>query len=125
MKIIVAILIISFFLLPKLAHAEMSTNELLERYDKSNSNDKSNVEFILQNLQAGMLTVNIEMIIRKSQGLFCQPKTLALTGKQLIEMIRERVRLHPNDGASLAQIVLLSSLEDTFPCQNQNENEVK
>jgi hypothetical protein len=69
-------------------------------------------------IEDGLAWANMALAqYRKEQPLYCVPTNLALTGGQLIDIVRRDVAETPSDGEYPVGLVLLEALKKVFPCQ--------
>jgi hypothetical protein len=94
----------------------MSVSSLLQYYDTSDVN-KDDIKPILLDTNNGFAWANADLKYRQREPLYCPPGKLALTGEQLIDTLRRKLRNDPAFGAEVLGLGLLMALQDTFPCE--------
>jgi hypothetical protein len=68
------------------AQAEQSANELLRKYSAADASERQGIEEILRATENGMGWFSAAAKIT----LYCEPKKLALTGSQIIDILRAK-----------------------------------
>jgi hypothetical protein len=66
--------------------------------------------------------INARLQIAGKPLLYCVPPKLALRREQAGSILREHVKLHPKEGAYPASMVMLSAMEEAFPCPKENRS---
>jgi hypothetical protein len=90
---------------------------LLQNYDTSDVN-RDDIKRILLATNNGFAWANADLKYRKREPLYCPPGKLALTGEQLIDILRRKVRHDPAFGSEYVGLGLLFALQETFPCDS-------
>jgi hypothetical protein len=105
---------------PILAQAVQSdVNTLLNLYDNiASPGQRQKIVDAVSNTEQGMVIANSYLqAFRNEVPLYCSPPNLALTGEQLIDILRREVeqnqRLYKGKSWSL---VLIFALQKIFPC---------
>lgn len=106
----------SLLLSPTIAMAEYSVQEALEAYDSANPNDRKAWEAILGNTQNGINWANSVLFYRKQEPLYCPPDNFALTGSQVIEMLRELTTSKQKIATVPYGFAVLLALQSRYPC---------
>jgi hypothetical protein len=101
---------------PTIAMAEYNVNEALQAYDSANPNDRKTWELIFGNTQNGINWANSVLFYRKQQPLYCPPDNFALTGSQVIEMLRELATSKPRLATVPYGFAILLALQSRYPC---------
>jgi hypothetical protein len=116
MKLVTLIITICYF--PISAHGQISDVEtLLHDYDESGSQSgKHHIIAQLASMQQGMALINLEVGHRKEARFYCAPPKLAVTGEQILNMLRRQVKEDPHLAKYPVSIVMLETLEKAFPC---------
>lgn len=94
------------------AHAEESASDLLRKYDVAGNEQRYRIELILSSTENGMSWFGAEARV----DLYCLPKNLALTGNQIIDIMRRQISEVPSIGAQPYGFAVLQSLKRVFPC---------
>jgi hypothetical protein len=53
---------------------------------------------------------------RKEPPLYCVPPKLALTGEQIIDMLRKEIKDKPREADLEVGLVMMLLLQEVFPC---------
>jgi len=106
----------SLLLGPTIAMAEYNVSEALEAYDSANPNDRKTWELIFGNTQNGINWANSVLFYRKQEPLYCPPDDFALTGTQVIEMLRELATSKPKLATVPYGLAILLTLQSRYPC---------
>lgn len=94
----------------------MSAADAIKLYD-SRPDLRDSVDTSMRYLEAGMGWANAELTTgRHQKALYCPPGNLSLVGRQLIEIARHFLGVHPDFGIYPLPAVMLKGLEETFPC---------
>jgi hypothetical protein len=96
--------------------AEYNVNEALQAYDSANPNDRKTWELIFGNTQNGINWANSVLFYRKQQPLYCPPDNFALTGSQVVEMLRELETSKPKLATVPYGFAILLALQSRYPC---------
>src|SRR5262249_26201162 len=67
----------------------------LQAYDSADSTNRKTWELIFGNTANGINWANTVLFFRKQEPLYCPPDDFALTGPQVIEMLRELATSKP------------------------------
>jgi hypothetical protein len=100
---------------------EVKAGQFLEMYDQQLGPEaRKEAEIIISYIEDGFGWANAELTSRKTPPLYCLPPKLALTGPQLIDILRRAIAEQaplPNPlSDQLLGLALLVSLERVFPC---------
>jgi hypothetical protein len=114
MEVLRAALLVGFCAAP--AHAEMEARTLIDNYEKTSAENRWVLELLVASAENGLGWANAALKDKKSEPLYCVPDKLALTGHQLIDILKRHVSEKPSDGSLPYALVLLSSLREAFPC---------
>jgi hypothetical protein len=71
----------------------------------------------LDGVRAGLLSYNAWIKSRGGQPAFCMPADLAMTTEQTEDIMLRSADKRAAKGDMLIAILLLSGLQDTFPCE--------
>jgi hypothetical protein len=96
--------------------AEYDVNGALQAYDAANSIDRKTWELIFGNTQNGINWANSVLLYRDRPPLYCPPDNFALTGSQVIDMVREQATLNPKFWTVPYGFAILLALQSKFPC---------
>jgi hypothetical protein len=112
--------------IPLIAKAELiegSTAELFQIYDRSEWETRKRIETLLAMTESGLKSANIYLAtVRNERPLFCQPEKLQLAGRQLMNILRDGVKLDQSLLQKPWGFALLVSLQNTFPCPQPRSN---
>jgi hypothetical protein len=112
-----AFLIGALCLFPIAARAEVDVGKLLDIYDHSgNSADKSDIVNMVRSIQIGMMWANAFLEMRNEKPLYCSPRKMALTGEQIIDMLRREVIDKPSQANNPTGLVMMQTFQEVFPC---------
>ena len=104
------------------SHAEASVTEFLALYDKANLADKHLLEQLASAMETGISWADVEIARENAPAtLYCPPHQLALTGSQVIDIVRRQRTETPKLGTvAFAEmpfgLAILVSLQHVFPC---------
>ena len=79
----------------------------------------------IEGLGEGMMWANVRATFKGGQPLYCQPGKLSLGTDNYVDMIDHRIAALSKSltdkelGESLIPLLLLSALEETFPCPSK------
>ena len=117
-KMKAALLICVFCLSRIAARAETDANTLLRSYDAASPTDKQNIAFAVSQLEYGLAWANGYLkATRKEAPLYCAPPNMALTGEQILDILRRDVKKTPSNGIIPYGLAILDALHAVFPCQ--------
>jgi hypothetical protein len=102
------------------AHAEVDLKSFLENYDRVDTAEKHHLAERLLDMQYGMAWANAVVEAETGTHLYCPPQTSALTGEQLIDMLRESAAQNPRLNDISFGLAILSTLRKTFPCPEKS-----
>jgi hypothetical protein len=104
------------------ACAEMDAKTLIEIHQKAPASAREEIEIRVGLVEAGLALANAELTqIQKTTAIYCSPRQMALTGSQLIDIVRRAVSDKPFLGDQPYGVVLLVSLKQLFPCSPQSK----
>jgi hypothetical protein len=99
------------------AKAEQTVNELLHDYDSSAPNKQRFIEMLVSQTENGLSRANVYLRgERKQAPLYCTPDKLALTGAQVIDILRQEVKTSPDTGTVPFGLGVLIATVKVFPC---------
>jgi hypothetical protein len=111
---------VAFCLFSTAAMAEMNVSDLLRLYDAGNAGERRLIAHSVSQMEDGMSWVNSYLKSHRKDGeVYCIPEKLALTGDQVIEMLRRKVKELPGLSDIPYGGVMLTVLRETFPCPQQ------
>jgi hypothetical protein len=95
----------------------ISVDEFLNEYDTSSPSSQDVFHVGIRYLEEGFSWSNVYLTTtRQADPLYCPPPSLALTPEQLIDILRHSVNDNPTFGTEPLGLILLLSLQHTFPC---------
>ena len=98
--------------------AQATVNEALHDYETGERLTRAVLERTLINLQNGISIANSSLISKQRGPLFCAPQTtLALTGPQILDMLRSGVKEDRLFGKLPVGLAIMVVLEKKFPCR--------
>lgn len=97
------------------ARAEMTTSAFVELYRKAGPADKQHLEQLASASENGMAWYAVYSKV----DLYCQPKAMALTGNQVMDILRRQIVSNEMVAKSPWGLGLLYALKATFPCPTQ------
>jgi hypothetical protein len=115
LEIILALAIASSF--GTFANAEASADRFLQIYDQANPKDKLIFGKVLGSAQNGMAWSNEALQQEHGFRLFCAPEHMAFVDQQVVAIMREFVKNHPERQGAPYGMVLLLALKEAFPCK--------
>jgi hypothetical protein len=77
------------------AHAEVDLKRCLEDYDRADIAEKQHLAERILDMQYGMAWTNAVIEAETGTHLYCPPQTSALTGEQLVDMLRKNAAQDP------------------------------
>jgi len=90
----------------------------LEVYDKELvPEDRKHIEGYIGGIQLGLLWANAALKHRGQPLLYCQPDHLTITGSQMVDMMRRAMKDKPKLGDFPVGMMVLETLQRTFPCK--------
>ena len=103
------------------ARAEMTAREMLSNYKLGSPKTRELIEYGFRMNENGAGWLNAYLVtVRKEKPAYCLPAKLALTGTQLIDILR---RTSDEEQVLRDQpwgLALLAALQKTFPCPLQS-----
>ena len=115
-----ALAICGYCLLSGAAHAEPDANKFLRDYDAATAAEKRLMSEGLSRVELGMSWVNVFLTEnRNERSVYCPPNTLALSGDQLVDVLRKEVKGTPEEASRPYGLVLLLALQKAYPCQSK------
>ena len=106
----------SLLLGPTIAMAEYDVSAALQAYDSADSTNRKTWELIFGNTANGINSANAVLFFRKQEPLYCPPDDFALTGPQVIEMLRELATSKPKLATVPYGLAILLALQGKYPC---------
>ena len=108
------------------ARAEKTVTQLITTYDAASLADRYAIETALSQTENGMSWANAILISGRNEvPLYCSPKQIALTGSQIIDILKREAAGNP----TLGQITfkeapfgmgIIWALADVFPCPKKS-----
>jgi hypothetical protein len=101
-----------------LSSAAMSQDVRLGQYrgEKSREEFRTFNKLFVAGLKSGLMAYNA-VVAAEGKALFCLPPKLALTTEQAEDIINRTADEHHFPTDYLISLVLLTGLEETFPCK--------
>jgi len=113
------LLIFGLYLLSAPALAEEANATIfLTVYDAARPEDKEHLRNFVEALQGGVAWANAAMKNQKQKPLYCGPEKLALTGEQVVDIMRKEVEARPSVGQFPWPAVMIRALQNVFPCRD-------
>jgi len=113
-------LIFVFFLCLWASNAKAQSEngaDLLRIYDSGGPEVQKITEMGLTNFQEGLAWANIFLEkSRHENPFYCAPANLALTGQQIINILRRAIKEQPYLGKTPFRLATFMALQTTFPC---------
>lgn len=107
----------AFIVMPSVARAEQTVNELLKDYNSAKGDKRSIIELLVSQTENGMNWANIHVqVVRNEKPLYCDPENLVLTGSQILDMLRREAKEFPETGRHPYGYGILAVKIKTFPC---------
>lgn len=105
------------------ARAEQTVNELLKDYDSAQPAKRTIIEAIVSQTENGISWANVYLkVYRNEKPLSCPPANFALTGSQIIDMLRREAGVSPQIGVSPFGFAIMIVVVKTFPCADKISN---
>jgi hypothetical protein len=102
---------------PSLATA----NDVLRAYERGDPLTRKSIEDVLKAEEDGLSWANAWWANRHHDSvLYCPPKNLALTGPQVLDILRRGVTDDPKLRKSAYGLAVLIALRRTFPCSKSS-----
>ncbi len=111
-----ALLTLCFLMFSIAAHAEVDLKTFLQNYDGADIAEKRHLAERLLDMQYGMAWTNAVIEAETGKHLYCPSQTSALTGEQIVEMLRKNAAEDPHLNNISFGLAILSTLRKTFPC---------
>ncbi len=103
---------------PVIAQNFITTAQKLSAYAVESQKGRDALEEQVANIFDGMDWVNHRL---RQEKQYCQPNRLALTGPQILDMVRREVAEDPKLGDEPIGLAILVSVTRIFPCpKNSN-----
>jgi hypothetical protein len=96
--------------------AQANVIEALHDYETGERLTRAVLERTLINVQNGISIANSSLMTKQRLPLFCPPQTLALTGPQILDMLRSGVKEDRLFGKLPVGLAIMVVLEKKFPC---------
>jgi hypothetical protein len=107
------------------AWAEVTVKEYLRVYNAATPDDKKHLEELSQAFYQGTLQASAYVsVVRGEDKLFCPPHKLDITGSQLMNILGNYVKAHPEFSGDNPKISLFFALRDVFPCPLEDAPEM-
>jgi hypothetical protein len=109
------------------SRAEATVTEFFSLYDKANLTNKHTLEQLASAMETGISWADVEIARDNATAtLYCPPHQLALTGSQVVDMVRRQRAKTPKLGTvEFAQmpfgLAILVSLQHVFPCRENSK----
>jgi hypothetical protein len=104
------------------ANASMDAATFLKTYDSATPADQKILKAIAASTEDGMGWANTALIEQRHElALYCVPQQVALSGDQLIDMLRRYVDQHQSFSKFPFGMVMYYALRDGFPCPPQSK----
>jgi hypothetical protein len=99
------------------ALAEGTASFLIRNYDTGTLELRQLLEMKVADIQNGISWTNIYLnTVRNEAEIYCPPAKVALTGGQIMDMLRRAIEEHPEIGSQPFGLAILIALKTTFPC---------
>ena len=108
---------VALCLLPTVAVAETSANDLFALMESLEDSKKRAYEQVIQDEYYGMIWVNTYLSLKgENERLWCPPPDDVLSGAELLQLMQTFVDENPQFGDSPFGAVILFAVLDKFPC---------
>jgi hypothetical protein len=91
-----------------------SANEFIKNYDKKG---RALDAVLVMGIGRGIAAYNAAAPIEGGKSLYCPPDKLVLTHSQSMNILRQYIKDLPESGEWPLEVVILGSLQHTFPCR--------
>lgn len=113
--------ILSAYLLTLAAAPAVAADVRLDSYrNPQNEKFREFNHLYLDGVRSGLMAYNARIKSRGGQPVFCIPGSLAMTTEQTEQIMLRSADKRSAKGDMLVSILLLSGLQDTFPCETSN-----
>lgn len=94
-----------------------TANQILKSYSQGDQSTRQIIEYQMSSFDDAYGWANAELKSRRKQEpLYCPPDKMALTGNQLLDVLRREVKDRPKNGEFPVAMTLLVALQHVFPC---------
>lgn len=102
----------------KLNEPNDSFRHAMEIYDRYLvPKDRNSFQEWIGGMQLGLLWANVMLKSRGQPLLYCQPGHLTITDSQMLDMMRRAMKDNPKWGEFPVGMMVLVTLQQTFPCR--------
>jgi hypothetical protein len=100
------------------ARADADVESLLKSYDAATPELKEQLEVVIMQTQYGILWMNTYVANARNEApVYCQPSHLALTGSQVVDMLRRDAQRTAGVAKLPYGVAIIRVLRQTFPCK--------
>lgn len=94
----------------------LTTKWFLEVAQDKDPKIRQIIERKVADIEDGLSWANVYLVSRQQPQIYCLPGQLALTGPQLVDIVRRQVAKQPEDAKYPIGLVLREALQSVFPC---------
>jgi hypothetical protein len=116
-KVFAALAFIGCTLATTSASAEADVASYFKNYARASDSTQSFYRTVLSSYENGMAWANATLQEQGSKPLYCPPEKVALTGDQLLDILRRFALDRPPIQKYPFGLALLEALRDAFPCK--------
>lgn len=102
-------------LVPAFSSAE-TLNDYLTRYDRSKADQQEPLEMLVLEASHTLWWTDRYLRSQRHDPLFCASELEGLSGRQVIELLRENRKIDPRVGGAPLEMAVLLSLKKAYPC---------
>ena len=115
MRVISIFVAATAMMLSTAAHAEPTAKELLGIVHAGGPNASVMRTYVV-GVSSGLLSANSELALDGQKQFYCQPRKLALTGDQVVQILRDYLEENPKLADDIVSPVVMEALKSAFPC---------
>jgi hypothetical protein len=93
---------------------------IFKDYKAATSDEKAFYYLYLDGVREGIIELNVVLEERRQQPLFCLPEKLALTVRQLEDIMVRQAEKMTNPDQLPVGLLLAQGLRNTFPCDEKH-----
>ena len=91
-------------------------NDYLTRYDRSKADQQESLETLVLEANRTLWWTDRYLRSHGDDPLFCASEVEGLSGRQIVDLLRESRRIDPKIGGASVEVALLLSLKRSYPC---------
>jgi len=119
--IVTAAVLIAALMAP--AHAEKNyfgnAGDFVDAYHHGNSKENLLLRIFIRGIGEGIGALNAWEKVSGAKPAYCPPPNIALVDAQLVSILADHIAKYPSLKDNPVSLVMISALEDVFPCGAQ------